>query len=830
MDTLAASEAAFHRYLDLVRSGHEPRVDEFVAELPAEIQASSRQMIEDYHELQGGLIEEPGVLEAGRVLGDFRLIGELGRGGMAVVWEAEQLSIKRRVALKLLVQVVVPSDDALRRFRREAEAGGRVAHGGIVQVYSVGQAGGVHFIAQELVGDGFTLADRIADARDEPRVPDGYYEETARLFLDVAEAVAHAHERGVVHRDIKPSNILIAPGGRPKIADFGLAKLSDDLGQSRTGELTGTPFYMSPEQAASKRLGIDHRTDVFSVGVTLYEALTLQRPFVGDTVQQVLAQILLSEPPAPRSLRSRVPSDLAVICGKAMEKRPEDRYLSMGELADDLRNHLEDRPILARPPSPLRRAQKWCLRHPTRSALLGLGSAALVVISILLVLNIRARRDAQRSADQILRLSDAKRLQELELRAETLWPASPTRLVEIDAWLDEAQMLALRLDQHRETLAAIGAEAERDGERRFQTTEDAWHHERLAELVEALERLADEETGTLASVRLRRELATALEHATVAGPDVAAAWDAARASIANSGSSPRYGGLRIEPQLGLVPLRQDPESLLWEFWVHGTGTPPEVGEDGRYVLTAESAIVLVLLPGDPDFLLGSEDRTQDPKQRTCRVNLVPFFAGKFEVTQGQWERVFGSNPSGLTGDRYQGFDFDGSHPVERVTWHESERLCARFGLQLPTEAQWEYACRGGRRTRFWFGGDPADAEGRENLRDESNARESGLRLEPWDDGFPFHAPVGSFAPNPHGLFDMHGNVSEWCADWGAGDYGPDRLDPGDGLSPSVGDQRVKRGGSWHGDNASAHSAFRHVGEPTSSNYAHGLRVARALDV
>jgi len=241
------------------------------------------------------------------------------------VYEAEQISLKRRVALKVLPAHLSFSSEAVLKFRREAEAGGRQSHPGIVAIHGVDEEEGVHYIAQELVEGGVTLADNLAEIRQNRPRPAGYFREAAALMVEVADALSHAHHAGVIHRDIKPSNILITEEGRPKVTDFGLAKVEDALALSRTGDFAGTPYYMSPEQAASRRIGIDKRTDIFSLGVTFYELLALDRPFEGDTSQEVLRKILLDEPRDPRKLCARVPRDLAVICLKAMEKKPDAR-------------------------------------------------------------------------------------------------------------------------------------------------------------------------------------------------------------------------------------------------------------------------------------------------------------------------------------------------------------------------------------------------------------------------------------------------------------------------------------------------------------------------
>ena len=341
-------------------------------------------------------------LRPGAVFGGYRVLEELGRGGMGVVWRAQELSLGREVALKVLPFGVELAPQELLRFKREAEAGGRLSHPCIVAVHAFGEVDGIHYIAQELVGDGRSLSDRLAELHKLPELPREHYREVAEFFARIAEALQVAHDAGVEHRDVKPGNVLIAPDGGPKVADFGLAHVEDALALSRTGEFAGTPFYMSPEQAASRRMGIDHRTDIFSLGATLYEALTLTRPFDGDTSHQVLEKVMLQDPVDPQKLRSRVPRDLAVICLKALEKQRDHRYASMEAMASDLRRFLRHEPILARPPGPVRRLSKWTARHPTATAVTALGAAALVAIAFLLVRLVRANTDLVGARDAAL--------------------------------------------------------------------------------------------------------------------------------------------------------------------------------------------------------------------------------------------------------------------------------------------------------------------------------------------------------------------------------------------------------------------------------------------
>ncbi len=321
---------------------------------------------------------------SGRLLDDYRIVGRIGSGGMGEVWEAEQISLGRRVALKILPSHLSFSDASIKKFRREAAAGGRQNHHGIVAVHAVGEHEGIHFIAQELVGGGVTLADRIGRYQTVDDLPVGYFRWAARLVAKVADALGHAHSSGVIHRDVKPSNILLTPEGEPKVTDFGLAKVEDALALTRTGDLMGTPFYMSPEQAEAGRGPIDERTDIFSLGVTFYEMLTLTVPFDGKSTREVLKKILDAEPRDPGRVNARVPRDLAVICLKTLEKQRSRRYASMADLADDLGRFLEGEPIQARRAGTVTRAIKRIRRNPALSAAVGLAVVAVVVLAVLL--------------------------------------------------------------------------------------------------------------------------------------------------------------------------------------------------------------------------------------------------------------------------------------------------------------------------------------------------------------------------------------------------------------------------------------------------------------
>jgi hypothetical protein len=303
----------------------------------------------------------------------YEVVGELGRGGMGVVYRALHLSLGRPVALKMMLGESEDDSPGALRFLAEAAAVAAVTHPHVVGVYDYGRADGVPYLALELCGKG-TLSQRLkAAGRFDPKT-------AAEVLAKVAEGVGAAHAAGVVHRDLKPGNVLFDDKSEPKVTDFGLAKRGTGHDLTQTNAVMGTPAYMSPEQAKGETKFVGPPADVWALGVMLYEALTGTRPFTAQDTMGLLHQVMYADPPAVRAVVKSLPPDLDQIVRKCLSKAPHERYATATELAADLRNWLDGKPVTARPPGPLARAVKWVRRNPLPTALMA--SLAAVVVAV----------------------------------------------------------------------------------------------------------------------------------------------------------------------------------------------------------------------------------------------------------------------------------------------------------------------------------------------------------------------------------------------------------------------------------------------------------------
>ncbi len=308
------------------------------------------------------------------VIPGYELLGELGRGAMGVVYRARQVRADRIVAMKIMLNAEHARPTDIARFQTEIESAARLQHPNIVQVYDVGVVNELPYFTQEFIRGG-TLSQRTS----KQLLP---HRETAEIMLELSRAVAYAHAKGIIHRDLKPSNILISEEGVPKIADFGLARRTEDQSHlTRDGTILGTPSYMAPEQASGSIHAVGPLSDVYSLGAILYELLTGRPPFKGATVWEVIHLVRTVDPTSPSELRPDTPKDLETICLKCIQKDPVKRYSSAAELAADLQRHLADEPILARPISRTERALRVCRKYPREVAMAGTLLALIVAIA-----------------------------------------------------------------------------------------------------------------------------------------------------------------------------------------------------------------------------------------------------------------------------------------------------------------------------------------------------------------------------------------------------------------------------------------------------------------
>ncbi len=322
----------------------------------------------------------------------YEILGELGRGGMGVVYKARQLKVNRLVALKMILSGSHAGSVELARFHTEAEAIARLQHPNIVQVHDVGEHEGRPFFSLEFCAGG-SLERKLSGTPLPPT-------EAARVVEVLARAMEAAHQRGVLHRDLKPANVLLLEDGTPKITDFGLARKIDEAGQTASGAILGTPSYMSPEQAGGQTRELGPACDVYALGAILYDCLTGRPPFRAATALDTILQVVKEEPVPLRRLNAQVPADLETICLKCLQKEHSKRYASAEALADDLRRFLAGEPITARPVGCLERGWRWCRRNPALAA--SLTAAVLLLVAGAIggtVLSLLAERRADEAAE-----------------------------------------------------------------------------------------------------------------------------------------------------------------------------------------------------------------------------------------------------------------------------------------------------------------------------------------------------------------------------------------------------------------------------------------------
>jgi len=727
--------------------------------------------------------------ESGRRLGDFHLLEEIGRGGMGVVYRARQESLGRTVAVKVLPANLTLTQRQVDRFQREARAAARLHHPGIVSILTVGEEKGTHYFAMELV-EGRSLAEELVRLRadlgaveDEPATLPGtreadYFATVADIVRQAADALQCAHENGVVHRDIKPSNLLLDRARKVKIVDFGLARDEEQGVLATTREGAGTPHYMSPEQARSQSRQVDYRTDIYSLGVVLYELLTLARPFEGTTSREVIDGILGREPARIRRLNRRVPRDLETICFKAMARSPKERYRTAAAMAQDLGRFLAHEAIVAHPPSALQVLGRRAYRHRVALGMVGVGVVALV-LGASLAFEHRDRRRLSELGEELDAALDQGRLRDMPV----------ARVFQLREYVKEYRSLR----PQGEVLAAEPA----DPAQRLEQAFDAWRREILEEGKADLAQARDKGKPEGArEFHLLHGLQTLLHGSYIFADDEELRRAAALESVFPTLSVQALGedgrqipahvylraidvltsGVEGKVPLGATPLAATPVRPGYYRVVvvfESGGFREFVCNPGPAFL--QIALVARRLPneaavteGMARFEAATYTLPEDPKGalhlRDRVVDLGGYYLDRTEVSNAEYQEFVAATghaqPSywKLVPDLEEFLERYGDHPVVGVGWKDAVAYAEWRGKRLPTAAEWLRGA-GGLENRPVPYAAPGEVRGNVLVPHGPTGGEEGA----WKRYLDHSAPVLSFedACTPEGLFHMFGNVLEF---------------------------------------------------------------------
>jgi serine/threonine protein kinase/formylglycine-generating enzyme required for sulfatase activity len=853
-----------------------------------------------------------------RYFGDYELLLEIARGGMGVVFKARQVSLNRIVAVKMILAGSFAGPEGVQRFRTEAEAAAQLDHPGIVPIYEVGQHEGQHYFSMGFV-DGQSLSKRVAESPLPAR-------EAAEIVRAVANAVQYAHDKGVIHRDLKPGNILMDKAGKPRVTDFGLAKLTESSSDlTGTGQVLGTPSYMPPEQAAGQVSAVGRLADVYSLGAILYCLLTGRPPFQAATPLETILQVKTQEPVSPRQLNAGIPLDLNTIALKCLEKDPARRYESARNVADELERFLNGEPIVARPISTVERGWRWCKRKPL------IPSVVAAVLAISTVAGLAFRHFSAIERGKILQREEKSLQREVVTAVDAVQnsrgPVVPFTIRDLKKLPSKMPLLELKSryaaaesDRKLPLAYALSEYGEVDAEFLCSQIKQS-APEDVANFVTAFEHDRDASLAAIQSSaaqgysaqdwRLKARLATValhLDNETIAADvcqiddrpdpvqrtifiDELPIWHGNLEKLVSHCKELSDPALRSALCMGVGSIPVDrltsaetaawkpvlsewyqtaPDNVThsaagwalreWKADLPVVSTSSQPDENHERFVNSLGMTMLKIRPGRfvrSAFFRAQVDQTMKKTPQTVTLTRA-FYLSDREVTISQF-RQFVNDPQCPNEEKPENWQqangavntVRDEYPKDSVNWYDCVlfcnwlsrkeslapgyertgkklklrnfqneerevdewRLAANGGYRLPTEAEWEYACRAGTTTDYASGSDLT-------LLRKYAVYQTGDSIQA--------AACASKLPNGWGLFDMHGNVWEWCYDWYAEWYAEY---PAGDLSDPIGLQvpldRVIRGGGCGNAASYCQSADRGRNSPVTRHVDSGFRLARS---
>ncbi|MEZ6014650.1 MAG: bifunctional serine/threonine-protein kinase/formylglycine-generating enzyme family protein [Planctomycetota bacterium] len=774
----------------------------------------------------------------GQVLGDFTLERELGRGAMGVVYLARQRGFDRAVAVKILAIGLTTTSEQIERFHREARAAAKLDHAHIARVLADGARDDLHWFAMEFV-PGRTLAEELDLQRRDAEPPPSpaptlplfghvdHVTAVASVIADAASALSHAHERGVIHRDVKPSNLLLTPEACVKLVDFGVAHDEAFGSLTRSDQLVGSLPYMSPEQARVVQSPVDFRTDVYSLGVVLYELLTLRRPFQGATTHEIITKIRSVEAPPILALNPRVPRDLAVICEHAMSKRAVERYENAAALEADLRRFLRHEAILARPPTWRTRAARYLRKH--RSSAIASAVACVAVLA------------------GAFWSEHAARARALERRLAPL-----RELAQIQSWSDlpDARLVAARgtLSELSETgVPKRELDLCRGLERRMDALRSEWEQGARALTERGLRGASsgvDDGSGfkdAIRGVQLFHRMAVLFPESPCL-LDPAVFQPRLTVSVINERGAAvtgRVGFRRLDPVTALAGPTEDVGALPLAAGSLALGHVRIVVEVDGYGLYeysrvlgpgAEVALTITarddqVEPTDMALITGARcahAAIPDSPLRNVEYEVRSFWLDKYEVSIGDYRAFLDAHPTVAVPEHLAAIPRGSPEerlPIVQISWDEARAYAEWRGKRLPSHGEWMLAARGVGSGRPW----PWLEGGLERANASGPPLEGTSFAERWPQFLARARDVRSFeaGQSPEGVFHLFGNVLEWTESH-VSERSEGRLEPRY-------DRRIMCGTAWFGATMGGDlTSIEHWGTgPEYRRVTRGFRCARS---